>query len=165
MAYGAAFRDANPDRARESMRRGLVIAQDSGTHALETHLAYGLALLESNSGDPLAALGYFAAAIRSYHDSGNTVNMRSALAGLAACLCRIERYGPAATLAGFAFDPLTAAWLPEVDITITQLRDVLGNETYESLARKGETMATASVATYAYDQIDQAKTELKAVPQ
>ena len=165
LAYGAAFRDANPDRAREYMRRGLVIAQDSGTRALETHLAYGLALLESKSGDPLAALDYFAVAIRSYHDSGNTVNMRSALAGLAACVCRIERYEPAATLAGFAFDPLTAAWLPEVDITITQLRNVLGNETYESLARKGAMMATASVATYAYDQIDQAKAELKAVPQ
>ena len=165
LAYGTAFRDANPDRAREYMRRGLVIAQDSGTRAIETHLAYNLALLESHSGDPLAALDYFAVAIRSHHDSGNTVNMRSALAGLAACLCRIERSEPAATIAGFAFDRLTAAWLPEIDMAITQLRSVLGNEAYESLTRKGETMATAAVATYAYDQIDQAKAELKAVPQ
>ena len=165
LAYGAAFHDANPDRAREYMRRGLVIAQDSGTRALETQLAFSLALLESKSGDPLAALDYFAVAIRSYHDSGNTVSMRSALAGLAACLCRIESYEPAALIAGFAFDALTAAWLPEGDIAITHLRDVLGNEIYESLARKGETMATAAVATYAYDQIDQVKAGLKAVPQ
>jgi hypothetical protein len=34
---------------------------------------------------------------------------------------------------------------------------------YESLARKGETMTTAAMATYAYDQIDQARTELKAL--
>jgi hypothetical protein len=43
------------------------------------------------------------------------------------------------------------------------LRDVRGDQTYESLARKGETMTTAAMATYAYDQIDQARTELDAV--
>ena len=41
------------------------------------------------------------------------------------------------------------------------LRDVLGDQTYESLARKGETMTTAAMATYAYDQIEQARTELE----
>ncbi len=30
----------------------------------------------------------------------------------------------------------------------------------ESLARKGEAMTTAAMATYAYDQIDQARAEL-----
>jgi hypothetical protein len=44
---------------------------------------------------------------------------------------------------------------------IAHLRDVLGEATYESLARKGETMTTAAMATYAYDQIDQARTELE----
>jgi hypothetical protein len=39
----------------------------------------------------------------------------------------------------------------------THLRDVLGDQAYESLARKGETMTTAAMATYAYDQIDQAE--------
>jgi hypothetical protein len=43
------------------------------------------------------------------------------------------------------------------------LHDVLGDRAYESLARKGETMTTAATATYAYDQIDQARTELNAV--
>jgi hypothetical protein len=40
---------------------------------------------------------------------------------------------------------------------------VLGDQTYESLARKGETMTTAVMVTYAYDQIDRARTELNAV--
>jgi hypothetical protein len=31
------------------------------------------------------------------------------------------------------------------------------------LARKGETMSTAEIATYAYDQIDQARAALDAV--
>ncbi len=50
-----------------------------------------------------------------------------------------------------------------VDTAIAHLRDVLGDQTYESLARKGETMTTAAMAAYAYDQIDQARAELNAV--
>jgi hypothetical protein len=47
---------------------------------------------------------------------------------------------------------------------IAHLRDVLCDQTYESLARKGETMTTAAMVTYAYDQIDQARTELEHPP-
>jgi hypothetical protein len=52
---------------------------------------------------------------------------------------------------------------PEFTAAIAHLRDVLGKATYESLARKGETMTTAAMVTYAYDQIDQARTELNTV--
>ena len=38
-----------------------------------------------------------------------------------------------------------------------------GDQTYESLAHKGEAMSTAEMVTYAYDQIDQARTDLNAV--
>ena len=55
------------------------------------------------------------------------------------------------------------ATLPELTTAITHLRDVLGDQTYESLARKGETMTTAAIVTYVNDQIDQARTELNAV--
>ena len=56
---------------------------------------------------------------------------------------------------------MTAAALPELGTAIAHLRDVLGDQTYESLARKGETMTTAEMVTYAYDQIDQARAELE----
>jgi hypothetical protein len=56
---------------------------------------------------------------------------------------------------------VTTAWIPKLSTAITHLRDVLGEATYETLARKGETMTTAAMATYAYDQIDQARTELE----
>jgi len=52
---------------------------------------------------------------------------------------------------------------PEISAAIAHLRAVLGDQTYESLARKGETMTTAAMAAYAYDQIDQARAELNAV--
>ena len=80
---------------------------------------------------------------------------------LAVFLDRLGRFDSAATIAGFAFSPLTAASFPEVNTTIAHLRVALGDQTYESLARKGETMTTAAVVTYAYDQIDQARAELE----
>ena len=73
VAYGTAFLDADPDRAREAMRRGVVIAQDSGNRANETHLAASLARLEAEHGDPLAALDHFTCGdpqlprLRQYH--------------------------------------------------------------------------------------------------
>jgi hypothetical protein len=77
---------------------------------------------------------------------------------------RLGRYKPAATIAGFAVSfPLASAAFPEITTAIGHLREVLGDQTYESLARKGETMTTAAMVTYAYDQIDQARTELNAV--
>ena len=58
---------------------------------------------------------------------------------------------------------MAASAFPEITTAITRLRDVLGEATYESLARKGETMTTAAMVTYAYDQMDQARAELNEV--
>jgi tetratricopeptide (TPR) repeat protein len=161
--YGFAFRHTDPDRAHDALRRGLVIARDSGNRSNETHLAGALSHREAEYGDPLAALEYSAVAIHHYHDAGSTANMRAVLAALAACLDGLGRYEPAATIAGFGFDPLTALRVPELSTTVAHLRDVLGDQTYESLARKGETLTAAAMATYAYDQIDQARAQLEAV--
>jgi hypothetical protein len=87
--------------------------------------------------------------------------MRGALALLTVLFDRLGRYEPAATIAGFGVNTLVTITNPEIKNAITHLRDVLGDQTYESLARKGETMTTAAMATYAYDQIDQARTELE----
>ena len=159
--YGFAFRDADPVRAREALRRGLVIARDSGNRYTELHSAVILSRLEAEHGDPLAALDYVMLAIRNYHDAGNTTTIRSPLALLAVFFDRLGRHEPAATIAGFAVSPFTAAGFPEFNTAIAHLREVLGEATYESLARKGETMTTAAMATYAYDQIDQARTQLE----
>jgi len=163
-AYGSAFSDADPVRALEALRRGLVIAQDSGNRFVESHLAIGLSRLEPEHGDPLAALDHIALAIGNFYDSGHVVYIPGPLATLAVFLDRLGRPEPAATIAGFALDPLTASTVPELTTTITHLREVLGDPAYESLARKGEAMTTAAMVTYAYDQIDQARTELNAVP-
>ena len=162
-ASSFACRDADPVRALDALRRGVVIAQDSGSRVTESQLATNLAQLEAQHGDQATALDYFTLAIRNYRDSGNAALIRNPLAVLAAFLDRLGRYQAAATIAGFAFSPLTAAAYPDIETAIAHLQEVLGDETYESLACKGETMTTAAIATYAYDQIDQARTELEAV--
>jgi len=55
----------------------------------------------------------------------------------------------------------TSLVVPEASTAIAHLRDVLGDLTYESVARKGETMTTTEIVTYAYDQIDRARIELE----
>ena len=82
---------------------------------------------------------------------------------LAALFDRLGRCESAATTAGFSLNPLTSTGVPEIGTAIAHLRDVLGDESYESLAHKGKAMTTAEMVTYAYDQIDQARAELNAV--
>jgi hypothetical protein len=160
-AYGVAFSDADPVAALNALRRGLVIAQDSGNRTVASVLAPFLARFEAEQGGTVSAFDDLTLAIRSYHNAGNTASIRVPLASLAALFDRLGRYEPAATIAGFALSPLSASAFPEITTAITHLRDVLGEATYESLARKGETMTTAAMVTYAYDQIDQARTTLE----
>jgi len=160
-AYGVAFRDADPVGALHAVGRGLVVAQDSGSRAQASALAVFLARLEAEQGGTVSAFDHLTLAIRNYHNAGDTTVIRVPLASLAALFERLGRYEPAATIASFARSPLSAATVPELSTAITHLRDVLGDQAYESLARKGETMTTAEMAAYAYDQIDQARTELE----
>ena len=50
-----------------------MIAQGSGNRLNETYIAQMLARLETEHGDPLAALDYTTLAIRNHHDSGNNI--------------------------------------------------------------------------------------------
>jgi predicted ATPase/class 3 adenylate cyclase len=163
LAYGLAFRDTHPDRALSALRKGLVIARDSGNRANASHVAANLCQVEAQHGDPLAALDYFSFAIRNYQDAGNMAIFHSPLAALAVFFHRLGRHEAAATLAGFAVgNPLAALTFPEITTAIANLYEILGDAVYESLAHSGETMTTAEIAAYAYDQIDQARATLTA---
>jgi predicted ATPase len=162
-AYGLAFRDADPVGAINALGRGLVIAHDSGNRTDATVLANVLALLEAEQGGTVSAFDHLTLVIRNFHNAGDPTTIRVPLAVLAVLFDRLGRYEPAATIAEFALSPLSTAGVPKISTAITHLRNVLGDQTYESLARKGETMTTAEMVAYAYDQIDQARTELNAV--
>jgi hypothetical protein len=162
-AHAAAFGETDPGRALDAYRRGLSIAQDSGNRFLVSSIAYALGRLEATHGDPVSAFEYLGLAIGNMHDSGDRTTMCIPLAVLATALDRLERYDSAATIAGFAFGPLTEMLYPEMTGAITHLRAVLGDQSYESLAQKGASMTTAAMATYAYDEIDRARAELSSV--
>ena len=163
-AWGFAFRDTDSGRALEAFRRGVIISQDSGNRFFETQFSYWLCGLEAEHGEPVATLDSLAVVIRKNHESGNIGMLHNPLATLAIALDRLGRHEPAATIAGFAaLNPMVAVALPELEALTTHLREILGNQAFESLARKGETMTIAAIATYAFDQIDQARTELNAV--
>jgi tetratricopeptide (TPR) repeat protein len=163
LADGCAFGVADPVRAHHALRRALAIAQDTGIRYYESHAAALLAWFEIARGDHVAALDYFTVAIHNYRDSGNTAMIANALPTIAAVFDQIARYESAAIIAGFCENNVVVATHPVIQARITHLRDVLGEQTCESLARKGADMTTAAMATFAYDQIDQARAELNAV--
>ena len=154
-----AFRDADPVGALDAMRRGLVIAQDSGNRVNESSWRR-LARLRPN--------------MATRWPRSITSRWRSATSTIRATPRDPRRAGrprrsfrPARTLRTCSHhrrvrpQPPRRAAYPEINTAIAHLRDVLGDQIYESLARKGETMTTAAMVTYAYDQIDQARTELE----
>jgi predicted ATPase/class 3 adenylate cyclase len=162
-SYGWAYRDADPAAAYDVSRRAMKIAHDSGNRFMESTISIGLSRLAVSHGDPIEALDYMVLAVRNYLDSGSFLLMSGPLAMLAVLFDRLGRYESVAIIAGFAvsLSPYVVPALPEFSTAIAHLRDVLGDQTYESLARKGESMTTAAMATYAFDQIDQARTELE----
>ena len=147
LAFGLACRGPRVQRGLDALRRGLMIAQDSGNRGNESHLLSVLGRLEAEHGEPLAALDHLTRAIRNYHDSGNPSN--------------IGHYEPAAVIADYGLSPLTAEAFPEIQTAIAHLRGFLGDEGYESFARRGAAMTATEMAAYAYDQIDQARTTLQ----
>ncbi len=123
LAYGYAFREADPMSALDALQRSLAIARDTANRDIQSTMAASLARLEAEHGDPLAALDYLALAIHNFHDSGNTAVICAPLASLAAFLDRLGHHESAATIAGFALSPLTAVTFPELDTAIAHLRE------------------------------------------
>ncbi len=119
-----------------------------------------LSRLAAARGETLDAFDFLSLAIRHYYDSGSFSYMSGPLAVLAAHFDRLGWYEAAATISGSATTPLTHAALPEITGAIAHLRDVLGLENYESLARAGQAMTNGAMAAYALDQIDLARAEL-----
>ncbi len=159
LAYGFAFRDADPAAAREALHRGMVLARDSGNRWNEAASAVALSTLEAVHGDTLAALDYVVAALRHFDDAGNAT-IGVPLAVLTALLDRLGRHEPAAVIAGCAGDPFSVAGFPEITATVAHLREILGDQTFEILAREGKAMTNAEMAAYAFDQIDWARGQL-----
>jgi tetratricopeptide (TPR) repeat protein len=161
--YGIASRFGDPLGAINALRRGLVLARESGNTMYGVACAMYLAVLEAEHGDRRAAFDLFAQAISSYHDAGDTLDTTAPMAGLAVFLRRIGRHEPAAITAGYTTNPLTLTLHPEHAGTADHLRDVLGSDRYETLTRQGAAMKPADAVRYAFAEIELARAELDPV--
>jgi hypothetical protein len=170
--YATAYIDSDPVAAYHSYRRALKIARETGNRQLESAAATMLCMLAANEDDPsfgardddtIDPLDYLTVTIRRYHDAGNVTMIQNPLAILAGVFDRLGLHEQAAIITGFAATEMARAGYPQINATIAHLREVFGDQTYESLARKGEAMTTAEMVAYAYDQIDQARAELNTV--
>jgi predicted ATPase/class 3 adenylate cyclase len=160
LAYGMVYQNVDPVAAYEAHRQGLKIAQDSGNRFAESYHAGNLARLAVTHAEPVEAFDYIDLAIRNFYDSGSFSILPSSLAILATLLNRLGHYEPAATISGCAGTAFTRTTYPEFNSTITHLREVLGGDAYESLARAGENSTSAAMAAYAFEQINQARADL-----
>jgi predicted ATPase len=160
-AYAWAYRDADPVAAYDVGRRAMKIAHDSGNRFVESTTSIGLSRLAVSHGDPLEAIDYLALAIRNYRDSGSSQLLTGPLSMIAVFLERFGRHRPAATIMGFGDVPSARQVFPEVDTAITRLREVLGDQSYESSAHAGRSMTAAAIAAFSLDQIDRLRTSLE----
>jgi hypothetical protein len=160
LADGWGYRDVDPAAAGDALRRGLTIAQDSGNRQQEASIAVSLARLAVRYGEPAEAFDYVILATRHYHDSGSLSLMPGPLGILAVTFDRLGQFEAAATIIEFAATPINRASHPEIDTTIVHLREVLGDDAYESFARAGSNMTNAAMATYAFGEIDRVRAEV-----
>jgi predicted ATPase len=169
LGYGTSHINSDPIKAFHAYRRALTIARETANRQMESTMLTMLGIVAANENEPffraaeqntVGALDYLSVAIRRYHDAGNVIMIRNPLAVLAALLDRLGRKRQAAIVTGFALSEMVRSGYPQVIAMISQLREVLGEQAYESLAREGEAMSVAAIVSYAHDQIDQLRTEL-----
>jgi hypothetical protein len=160
LAYGFVNHDADPVAAYDALRRALTIARESGNRQMESAVAVTMCTVASTDRRPTDFFENLIGAIRHYYDAGSVATLRNPLAILAVILDDLGQHEQAATISGFAATAWTRTVYPRINTSIAHLRDVLGRESYESLARKGETMTIATVVAYAYDQIEHARGKL-----
>jgi hypothetical protein len=160
LTIGVLCRVTDPPRAMETLGQSLEVARASGNQFNESHIAVVLSQLETLYGAPEAAFDYLTLAIGNYLDTGNIGTSRSPLAILAALLDRLGHYEPAAIIADFAADPVAVMAFPQITATIAHLREVLGDDRYESRAGSGRAKTNAAMAAFAFEQIDLARAQL-----
>lgn len=159
--YGYAMRAVHPVEVMHALRRGMILAKQTGNRSNVTYLSAVVCLLECTHGDKLVALDDVTTMIRNLHDAGNTIQIHTSMAILATLLERLDCHEPAAVIAGFGNSPVTEMLVPEHKVAIAHLREVLGEQRYESLARDGQGTGMVEMIKYAYDQIDRARSGLE----
>lgn len=160
LAYGYALFNTDHITALETFRRGADIAESSGNRTIHTHLVASLSRVMAYHGDPVEALDQLTTAIRHYISAGNIGNLRTILTIFVVVLVRHERMTAAAVIGGFTMTPFTTVTFPESELTMAYLRDVLGEQKFGALTRRGADMAPVAMVEYAEREIADLRSEL-----
>ncbi|WP_326548489.1 adenylate/guanylate cyclase domain-containing protein [Mycolicibacterium sp. ND9-15] len=159
-AYGVARRYSDPAAAYAAQSRALKIAQDSGSKQNVSFTSLALAMLAVRQARPLDALDNLALATQIRYDAGSFSLIDSPLAVLTVLFDQLQLYEPAARLAGRAATPMSEHAYPELAAAVEHLRSVLGDSTFEELARDGAAMGNAATVQFALEQIALARAKL-----
>jgi hypothetical protein len=165
IAYGHVRLETDSVSAFEAHQLGVKIARETGNRLLETYHMAPLSRLAAKQGDPTEMLDFIAMSIHNYLDAGNYFLLPQPMAVLAYYFDHIGLYETAATLSGFAATSFATIYILETEATITHLREVLGDERYNSLADAGANMSNAAMASYALDQVELARATLQSESQ
>jgi predicted ATPase len=160
--YGYMLGRTDPVAAYDPLRRALKAAQSVGNRQMESVTAFDLAHIAARVDDTPAALDYIALSVNMYYDSGSSSYVSGPVGVLVALLDGVRAYEQAATVSGFSDLTLSRVTYPLVSAALSHLREVLGDERYETLARSGATMTNAAMARYALEQIDLARAQFAA---
>ncbi len=161
-AYGTAHRDrGSARRLRTPSVEVSTLAQESGNRQTESNIATMLTMLAVDHGEPTDALNYSTVSIRNHIRLGQFLP-RAEILWLPSSRCSTGSgtRTPAATISGFANDPFNRSAYSEFEMATAHLRELLGDDDYESLARTGERMTTAEMVAFAFDHVDRARAAL-----
>lgn len=161
LAYGYAWRNKDSEAAYKALRRGLVIAGQSGNRMIESYLAVNMSSFGVAYGGVPETLDLLTLALNNFHDSGSYSHMVAPLGVLAANLERLGHHRAAATIIGFAATDFAFAAFPELAAVIARLHDGLGVDSYEALAAAGRATTPGAMAAYALMQLELVRTEFE----
>jgi predicted ATPase/class 3 adenylate cyclase len=153
-AYGMAFFDRDPPAALTALRRNDTLSREIGINPGSS--ASLLARAEAAHGSPSAALETCERSLRAYARAGDRVGATTSLSVLASLLHRVGHDEPAAVIAGAGASAAVAAF-PEITAVIQELRDILGADTFDSLADRCRAMGTTEMFRYALEQVEAAR--------
>jgi hypothetical protein len=162
MACGYSLFEVDPAAALETSHRGWSLAVDTGNRANESHLASNVCRVMAHHGEPLDALNRLEEVMHRYYDVGNVNNLRHILAIFAVILNRFGRFEAGATVAGFAVTPFTNATFPEMSALAGNLREMLGEGSFDELTAVGASMTATSILEYADQEIAELRREIPA---
>src|SRR5262249_31372589 len=150
---GRAFMAAEPARALEVLRDGLVFAREHRLAIFESFLLRDAAVLTAVCGDLDEALDLFSINLDALQRSGDVTHMSSTLGQLAVMLAGIGRPDAAATLYGATARYSIVSRVGGLGALLDRSRDALGPEPFERHVQVGAAMELSEATVYARQEI------------